>query len=81
MARREPVRVAVIFEPGQRPRPVWFDRRRQKHMIRETTYCWRDRSGDRPELHFTVTDGTALYELIYDIHEGTWMLNDQQAAP
>lgn len=79
MAVREPVRVAVIFEPGKRLRPVWFDRRHRKHVVRETTYSWQDHIGDKPLLHFTVTDGEALFELIYNPLDGTWMLVAQQA--
>ncbi|TLM67843.1 MAG: hypothetical protein FDZ69_03330 [Deltaproteobacteria bacterium] len=79
MPKREPVRVAVIFEPGKRLRPVWFDRHRCRHMVRETTYSWQGRAGDKPLLHFTVTDGEALFELVYNPLDGTWLLSDQQA--
>lgn len=80
MARREPIRVAVIFEPGKRLRPIWFDRKHRKHVIKETTYTWQDQVGDKPLLHFAVTDGEALYELVYNPLDGTWMLVDRQAA-
>jgi hypothetical protein len=80
MPGREPVRVAVIFEPGKRPRPVWFDRKHRKHVVMETTYCWQDRIGDKPQLHFAVTDGEALYELVYNLLDGTWTLVGQQGA-
>ena len=80
MARKEPVRVAVIFEPGKRLRPVWFDRKHQKYLVKETTYSWQDRVGDKPLLHFAVTDGEALYELVYNLLDGTWTLKDQQGA-
>jgi hypothetical protein len=80
MPVRDPVRVAVIFEPGKRPRPVWFDRRHHKHVVKETTYSWQDRSGNKPELHFTVTDGEALFELVYNLLDGTWTLADREAA-
>jgi hypothetical protein len=81
MPAREPVRVAVIFEPGKRPRPVWFDRKHQKHIVKETTYSWQDRIGDKPLLHFAVTDGEALYELVYNLLDGTWTLVSRQAVP
>lgn len=81
MRRREPVRVAVIFEPGRGLRPVWFDRRNRKHVVRETTYRWQDREGDKPRLHFTVTDGDALFELVYTPLDGTWTLVNQEGAP
>ena len=80
MARREPIRVAVIFEPGKRLRPIWFDRKHHKHVVKETTYAWQDHVGDKPLLHFAVTDGEALYELVYNPLDGTWTLVDRQAA-
>jgi len=80
MPTREPVRVAVIFEPGKRMRPVWFDRKHRKHVVKETTYSWQDRVGDKPMQHFTVTDGEGLFELVYNILDGTWMLVNRQAA-
>ena len=77
----EPVRVAAIFEPGKRIRPVWFERHRRQHKVVQTTYAWRDLVGDTPLHHFTVTDGEALYELVYSPLQGTWTLVAQQAAP
>jgi hypothetical protein len=73
--------VAVIFEPGKRLRPVWFDRKHQKYLVKETTYSWQDCIGDKPLLHFAVTDGEALYELVYNLLDGTWTLVSRQAVP
>jgi len=78
--RVEKVRVAAIFEPGKRIRPVWFERNRRQYKIVETTYSWRDQVGDTPCIHFTVSDGEALFELIYHPLDGSWTLADQQAA-
>ena len=80
MPARESIRVAVIFEPGRRLRPVWFDRKNQRCQVKEITYAWQDRLGDKVLQHFTVTDGEALYELIYSAADGTWVLGSQQAA-
>lgn len=80
MGRAEKVRVAAIFEPGKRIKLVWFERNRQQHKVVETTYCWQDRVGDKPQHHYAVTDGEALYELIYSPLEGTWTLVAQQAS-
>jgi hypothetical protein len=72
---REPIRVAAIFTPGQRIRPVWFDWRRRQHRVLETTYIWKEQVGDTVLLHFSVTDGGALYELIYDTADQNWTLH------
>lgn len=77
MGRKELVRVAVIFEPGKRLRPVWFDRKHHKHTITEVTSTWQDRIGDKPQLHFSVTDGETLYELVFSPLDGDWALVDQ----
>jgi len=72
--------VAVIFAPGKRIRPVWFERHRRQHKVVEITYSWRAQTGDTHSLHFTVSDGEALFELIYNPGDGSWTLQDQQAA-
>lgn len=77
----EKIRVAAIFEPGKRLRPVWFERNRRQHKVVETTYSWSDKMGETPLFHFAVSDGEALFELIYNPLDGSWTLTSQQAAP
>lgn len=77
----EKIRVAAIFEPGKQIRPVWFERHCRQHRVLKTTYTWRDTVGRTSLVHFAVTDGEALYELIYNPHEGSWTLASQQASP
>lgn len=81
VARGERVRVAAIFEPGKRLRPVWFERNKRQHKVVETTYSWSDQVGDTQFLHFTVSDGEALFELIYNLKDGAWTLATQESAP
>ena len=71
---REDIRVAVIFGPGNRVAPVWFDLRRRKHMVKEVTYTWRERRGEETTLHFAVSDGADLYELAYNTASQLWSL-------
>ncbi|MFH0996409.1 MAG: hypothetical protein V1844_13090 [Pseudomonadota bacterium] len=73
-----PIRIAVIYEPGKRIRPVWFELNRRQYRVVETTYHWRDKIGETDYLHYTVTDGDVLYELIFNPHDQTWTLNAQQ---
>lgn len=70
----EHIRVGAIHGPGSSLRPVWFDWNRKKHDIREVTYHWRHRAGDDLILHYSVTDGTALYELVYNSTRQLWLL-------
>lgn len=72
---RKPIRVAVIFSPGGKVTPKWFELERRKHEVRETTYFWRDRLGEAPRMHYAVWDGEALYELVYNTCDQTWTLD------
>jgi len=76
---REPVRVAAVFSPGMQIKPAWFDWRHRKHTVVETTYCWKGMAGEALLLHFSVTDGEALFELIYNTVDQSWMLNGVEA--
>ena len=78
ISKGNPIRIAVIYEPGKRIRPVWFELNRKQHKVVETTYHWRDMIGEAHYLHYTVTDGEVLYELIFNPHDQTWTLNSQQ---
>ena len=71
---RENIRVAVIFGPGNRVEPVWFDWRRRKYTVREVTYSWRERQGEATVFHFAVSDGADLFELAYNADSQIWSL-------
>ena len=74
----KPVRIAVVYEPGKRPKPVWFELNRRQHRVQETTYFWRDRIGNKPLLHYAVSDGEALYELIFDPADESWTIQNHR---
>ena len=71
---QQEIRVAVVFGPGMKLKPVWFDLNRRQHVIREITASWLERRGETPLLHFHVTDGGALYELVYNMKDAIWKL-------
>ncbi len=77
MSSRKGVRIAVLFEPGKRARPVWFELNHRQHRITESTYHWQDRVGERQLLHYAVTDGEALYELVFDPADQSWTVHSQ----
>jgi hypothetical protein len=68
------IRVAVIFDPNGRIRPVWFELKRRRHDVRTITNSWRDRRGETILWHFHVTDDGALFELIFNPSAATWQL-------
>jgi hypothetical protein len=76
---RASIRVAAVFEPGGQIRPVWFDWQRRKHTVIETTYYWEGTAGEDTLLYFSVSDGTALYELVYNTVDRSWTLNSIEA--
>ncbi len=71
---RELIRVAVIFGTENGVRPVWFDWGRRKYEVRKITYSWRERVGDVTLLHFAVSDGANLFEIVYDVEGQEWYL-------
>jgi hypothetical protein len=72
---KEPIRIATIFTPGRQLKPVWFEWHNRKHSILETTYHWKEQAGAATLLHFSVTDGEALYDLVYNTLDQSWLLN------
>ena len=70
-----PVRIAVVYQEGVKPKPVWFELNRRQHRIARTTYYWKDRVGDAPLLHWAVvTEDDALYELVFNALDQSWVL-------
>ncbi len=76
----DPVRVAVIFDIGAGGlgglRPVKFSWRERDFSIKEVTYSWETRDGAMKIAHFSVTDGTSLYELAYNQATMQWTLEN-----
>ncbi len=68
------IRVAVVHGPGGKLRPVWFDLNRKQHHIVQVTNSWRERRGEKELIYFHVSDGGALYELVYSPAEPLWQL-------
>ena len=68
------IRVAVIFGPDGRLRPVWFELNRRRHDVRTITNSWRERRGETVLWHFHVTDDGALFEMIFNPGAATWQL-------
>lgn len=77
----EGVRVGAVHGPGRMISPVWFDWRRRKYPVRRVTMRWSHREGCSLRLHFAVTDGSALYELVYDTGEQVWRLESIDPDP
>ncbi len=68
----ESVRVMAVFESGIRP--VKFRWRENVYRVSEVTYSWQSTRGSERIIHFSVTDGTALFELSYNRSTMEWRL-------
>jgi hypothetical protein len=77
----ERVRVAAIFAPGCQVKPVWFEWRRRKHAVTELSYFWKDCYGEATRLHFAVSDGSNLFELIFNLKDQNWTLEGVAEPP
>ena len=73
------IRVAAVHGPGSRICPVWFDLECKQHRIQEITNIWCERRGAMTKIYFHVTDGGALYELVYTPSETLWQLQRVEA--
>jgi hypothetical protein len=75
----EGVRVAAVHGPGGCVRPVWFELERKQHRILEVTNSWREKLGREELIYFHVSDGGALYELVYHPVALSWKLQRIEA--
>jgi hypothetical protein len=79
--RERNIRVATVFEPGGKIKPVWFDWQRRKHTVIETTYSWEGKLGTARLLFFAVRAQEGMYELIYNTADQTWGMEWLETAP
>ena len=47
--------------------------------IREVTYTWKTKEGQKYLHHFSVTDGNTLYELTFDAVSLLWKIESLEA--
>ena len=70
----EPIKVGVVFEEAQ-ARPAWFVWRSRRYVVREVTLCWRTQEGQATLLHLGATDGSNLFELVFNLRTLGWRLH------
>ena len=70
----ERIKVAAVFAPGSQVKPVWFEWRSRKHAVTRISYFWKDHHGGASRLHFAVSDGNNLFELMFDTSDQNWTL-------
>ena len=70
----ENIKVIASFALPYRIRPVRFNWSGKQIDIKEITYEWSTLNGTNKLLHFSVTDGSTLYELSFDTNSIVWRL-------
>ena len=75
----EPITVGAIFGGGRKLKPVWFVRNGREHRIRSEAALWTTREGRAVIHHFSVSDGSDLYEICYNTEAMTWRLKGVDA--
>lgn len=73
----EPITVGVVFS-RKAVKPVWFSWNGREIRIREITFSWKTREGSACILHFSVTDGQGLYEIVYNMATMVWRIMNLQ---
>ncbi len=77
MHLQEPIKVIAVFDNGVRP--VKFRWNGRVYPVKEITYTWRTRHGHTSIVHFSVTDGTTLFELSYNPSTMVWRIEQVEA--
>lgn len=73
------VAVLAAFDPSCNVRPLRFRWSGRVVRVEEITYTWRSREGRNDIYHFSLTDGSALYELTYNAGSLLWRLENLEA--
>ncbi len=74
---RDNIKVMAVFDRGIRPVKFrWNDR---VYPVEEITYTWKTRLGSAVIVHFSVTDGSSLFELSYNTSTMRWALEEVEA--
>lgn len=76
----EPISVIASFGPPYRVRPVRFRWSGRLLEVKEVTYTWTTKEGERRLYHFSVTDGSTLYELSFDTAALLWRIEQLEAG-
>ncbi len=71
---REQVSVIAAFWGNSQLRPLRFSWSSRQIQIKDVTYEWATSKGDSRLLHFSVTDGSTLYELSFNTNSINWVL-------
>ena len=73
------ITVLASFGMPYRIKPLSFTWSGRTIEIREVTYTWKTKEGQKYLHHFSVTDGNTLYELTFDSISLLWKIESLEA--
>ncbi|MCX8069511.1 MAG: hypothetical protein N2738_03300 [Thermodesulfovibrionales bacterium] len=75
----EGISVIATFGMPYKMKPIRFKWSGRLFEIKEITYQWVTKEGIKTIYHFSVTDGSSLYEIAFDSHSLIWKLERLEA--
>lgn len=71
----ETVSVLASFGPSYKMQPVRFSWNGRTLAVKEITYRWTSMDGEAVLHHFSVTDGSTLFQLTFNAATLLWSLD------
>jgi hypothetical protein len=68
------IKVAAVFE-GANIKPRWFTWVNRKFEVKKIAMTWKSYEGAARLVHFSVTDGSTLYEITFNNKNYEWRLD------
>ena len=75
----EAINVLVSFGAPYRIKPVRFTWSGRSIEVKEITYTWKSKEGQKDIYHFSISDGSTLFELAFDTSSLLWRLESLEA--
>jgi hypothetical protein len=74
MQIKEDITVLASFGKPYRIKPLRFTWSGRTVEVKEVTYTWKTREGQKDLHHFSITDGSTLFELSFDAVSLLWRI-------
>ncbi|MEK6673345.1 MAG: hypothetical protein AABY42_07715 [Nitrospirota bacterium] len=73
------ISVLASFGMSYRIKPLKFKWSGRLFDVKEITYTWKTKEGQKDVYHFSVTDGKTLYEITFDTGSLIWRIENLEA--
>lgn len=73
------ISVLASFGMSYRIKPLKFKWSGRLFDVKEITYTWETKDGQKDVYHFSVTDGKTLYEITFDTGSLIWRIENLEA--